>query len=168
MSERHELNAYDYVDHPYEEVRDALLANRALVLRHAMDAAVHRAEVFVAGPAKAAPLEVGASVRVDLLGIEAGEAPDGRPATKLELAWRALHNPAWFPAMRATLSLHALTEGETQLDFLGAYEPPPASPAAGAGTVDAHALHRIARESVAGFIRDVALHLHQMLSRDAA
>lgn len=166
MSERHELNAYDYVDHPYEEVRAALLANRALVLRHAIDAAVHRAEVFVADPAKAAPLEVGASVKVDLLGIEAGEAPDGRPATKLDLAWRALHNPAWFPAMRATLSVSALTPSETQLDFLGAYEPPP--DADSAGTVAAHALHRIARESVAGFIRDVALHLHQMLSRDAA
>ena len=40
------------------------------------------------------------------------------------LEWKAATMPRLFPLMKADLSIYPLTATETQLDFLGLYEPP--------------------------------------------
>jgi hypothetical protein len=46
------------------------------------------------------------------------------PATRLLLEWKAATMPRLFPLMKAELTIYPLTATETQLDFLGLYEPP--------------------------------------------
>ena len=69
--------------------------------------------------------------------------------------------PGLFPLMKAELSIYPLTANETQLDFLGHYEPP-------FGTLgkamNAIAGHRIAEVSVHRFLGDVARYLRQTLA----
>ena len=156
---RHELHAYDYVNHPYETVRDALLANPLSVFRHATATTEQRNEAGL--HAKAGPLEVGAEVDIDVLGIKADRAPNGRVATQLSIAWKAKRRPALFPTMRATISVYALTPTETQLELDGVYDPPLGVLGS---AIDAVAMHRIAEESVTGFIQDVATFLRGLLS----
>ena len=76
-----------------------------------------------------------------------------RPATRLLLEWEAATKPGLFPLMKAELSIYPLTPTETQLDFLGLYEPPfgPVGKA-----MNAIVGHRIAEVSVHRFISDVA------------
>jgi hypothetical protein len=75
--------------------------------------------------------------------------------------WEAASMPHLFPLMKAAISIYPLTARETQLDFLGLYEPP-------LGTlgkaINAIVGHRIAEASVHRFVEDVARHLRQQLS----
>ena len=149
---RHELHAYDYVNRPYDAVRLALLADPVGVFRRATTSTGQNPELH----AKAGPLDIAAEVAVDILEIEDTSAPDGKPATRLKLQWKATHNAGVFPTMQATLSLYALSPSETQLDFAGTYVPPLGVVGQ---AVDAIAMHRIAVESVHGFVRDIATFL---------
>ncbi|HWO24373.1 MAG TPA: hypothetical protein VNO30_36765 [Kofleriaceae bacterium] len=64
MSSRHELHAYDYVNHPYETVRDLLLASPLTVFRHATTAVALRNEATGAElHAKAGPLDIRQGLR---------------------------------------------------------------------------------------------------------
>jgi len=65
-----------------------------------------------------------------------------------------------FPLMNGELAIYPLTSTETQLDFLGFYEPPLG---AVGKAVNAVAGHRIAEVSVHRFIDDVAAYLRQSL-----
>ena len=162
MSSRHELHAYDYVNHPYKAVRDALLVSPLAIFRRATAAAAQRNEAAGAElHAKAGPLDLGAEVEIEVLTIEPGKSPDGHSAIKLAIEWKAAHRPGLFPKMRATLSVYPLTATETQLDLAGTYEPPMGVLGE---AVDAIAMHRIAKESVTGFVRDVAAFLRGWLA----
>jgi hypothetical protein len=161
-----EIRSYDYVNHPYEGVRDALKHDAPAVFQSATKAAADRAR------------SLGSELRVDVGGIALSadikiavnkieeRTFDGvsTPVTCLFLEWEAASMPRLFPLMRAELSLYALTSTETQLDFLGVYEPPfgPVGKA-----VNAIVAHRIAEASVQRFVADVAAHLRAALSAPA-
>jgi hypothetical protein len=167
MSKGREIRCYDYVNHPYEQVRDALTKDALAVFQSATKAAASRAE------------SVAAELRVDIGGIaveadikikvknieEKGAGGRSGPVTRLQLEWEAARNPRLFPFMQADLSVYPLTSTETQLDFSGIYEPP-------LGTlgkaVNAVAGHRIAEVSVHRFINDVAGYLRLNLARPTA
>jgi hypothetical protein len=164
MNKRREIRCYDYVNHPYEPVRDALTKDPLAVFQSATRAAASRARSI------ASELRVemgGISVQADItISIEkvdeqGSEAMAG-PVTRLHLDWQASKLPSLFPLMKAVLSIYPLTSTETQLDFSGFYEPP-------LGTVgkalNATVGHRIAEVSVHGFVRDLAESLRQTLPR---
>jgi hypothetical protein len=164
MSKGREIRCYDYVNHPYERVRDALSHDALVVFQSATKAAASRAQ------------SVAAELRVDIGGIaleadikihvknveEKGAEAMSTPVTRLRLEWEAAKMPRLFPFMKADLSIYPLTSTETQLDFSGVYEPP-LGPLGKA--MNAVAGHRIAEVSVHRFINDVAGYLRQTLAR---
>jgi hypothetical protein len=78
----------------------------------------------------------------------------GRPTTKLAFECRAKDHPEAFPIMMATLSTHALTPSETQLEVFGSYVP---------AIADRPVDKRIAEASVLAFVREVATCLREDL-----
>jgi len=161
-----QIHTYDYVNHPYESVRDALKHDATALFQAATTAAADRARslgselrVDVAG------IGVSADIKIAVNKIEE-KVFDGAsaPMTSLFLEWEAASMPRLFPLMKAELSLYALTPTETQLDFVGVYEPPfgPVGKA-----VNAIVAHRIAEASVQRFVADVAAHLRAALKTPA-
>jgi hypothetical protein len=140
MSNRRELQAYEYVNRPYDVVREALLADPAALLGKDVDLR-----------AIAGPFSIGAKVAIDIVGIDG--RTDFTPTTRLTIEWKAAQRPGLFPTMRGILSLYPLTPTETQLDFMGTYDPPLGVLG---DAVDAVAMHGIAKQSVDGFVRDLA------------
>lgn len=160
---RQEIRSYDYVNHPYAKVRDALVADAPGIFRAATRVAADRAH------------SVAAELRVTLAGVdvsadivcstgtieEAAGGPKGAPLTRIPISWEAARNPRFFPLMSSVLTIYPLTSTETQLDFLGRYDPP-------LGVVgeamDAIVGHRIAEASVHRFITDIARYLREHLA----
>jgi hypothetical protein len=162
MATGREIRCYDYVNHPYEQVRDALSKDALAVFQSATKAAASRART------------IASELRVDLggIGVEADiiisvkkveeHTPElGQPVTRLQLEWQAAKMPSLFPLMKAELSIYPLTASETQLDFSGLYEPPLG---AVGKALNAIVGHRIAEVSVHRFVSDVAGHLRQALA----
>lgn len=163
MSNGREIHCYDYVNHPYPQVRDALSKDALWVFQSATKAAASRAQ------------SIASELRVDLgaIGIEADihisvkniEVKDREgvsdPVTRLQLEWEAATMPRLFPLMRAELSIYPLTSTETQLDFKGLYEPPFGALGKAANAIVGH---RIAEASVERFVTDVAQYLRKNLS----
>jgi hypothetical protein len=162
MSKEREIRCYDYVNHPYDQVREALSRDPLAVFQSATKAAASRARTV----ASALRVEVGgigveADIKISVKDIE--ETVSGfmnSPTTRLHLAWEAANMAHLFPLMNAVLSVYPLTGTETQLDFLGLYQPPLG---AFGKAVDAVAGHRIAEVSVHRFVNDVAEHLRKAL-----
>jgi hypothetical protein len=156
------IRCYDYVNHPYERVRDALKQNALMVFQSATKTAASRAQ------------SVAAELRVDFAGIgvktdikiavksidERNAGSASNPTTKLTLEWEAAKLPRLFPLMKGELSVYPLTATETQLDFSGVYKPPfgPVGK-----TMNAIVGHRIAEVSVHRFVGEVAGYLRQAL-----
>ena len=163
MSTGREIRSYDYVNHPYERVRNALRQNALAVFQSATKAAASRAQSV------AAELHVdfgGIGVKTDIQIVVKGieeRVPDASStaATRLQLEWEAATMPRLFPLMKAELSIYPLTSTETQLDFSGIYEPPFG---AVGKTMNAIVGHRIAEVSVHRFVSDVAAYLRQVLA----
>lgn len=163
MSKGPEIRCYDYVNHPYERVRDVLAHDALAVFQSATKAAAERAE------------SVAAELRVDLGGIglqadikivvknieERGREALSGPETRLHLEWEAATMPRLFPFMEGELAIYPLTSTETQLDFSGVYEPP-LGPLG--KVMNSIAGHRIAEVSVHRFITDVASYLRHRLA----
>lgn len=162
MTKGREIRCYDYVNHRYERVREALNKDALAVFQAATKAATSRAH------------SVASQLRVDLGGIaveadikiavnrieeKPAEGSEG-PVTRLELEWEAAKMPRLFPLMKGQLAVYPLTATETQLDFWGVYEPP-LGPLGKA--MNAIAGHRIAEVSVHRFVNDVAEHLRKTL-----
>jgi hypothetical protein len=163
METSREIRSYDYVNHPYERVRDALKENSLAVFQSATKAAASRAQSVAAQlhvdfGGIGVKTDINISVRsveerlVDLVSV---------PVTRLRLEWEAATAPHLFPFMKAELSVYPLTSTETQLDFFGIYEPPFG---ALGKTMNAIAGHRIAEASVHRFVSDVASYLRQSLA----
>lgn len=158
-----EIRCYDYVNHSYERVRDALTKDAPAVFQSATKNAASRAQSV------AAELHVdfgGIGVKTDINIVvrdveEKPADPVWAPTTKLKLEWEAAMMPRLFPLMKGELAIYPLTLTETQLDFLGVYEPPFG---AVGKTMNAIAGHRIAEASVHRFVADVAEYLRQTLS----
>jgi hypothetical protein len=163
MSTGREIRSYDYVNHPYERVRDALRQNALTVFQSATKAAASRAQSV------AAELHVdfrGIAVKTDI-NISVGSIEEdiveatSTPTTRLLLEWEAATMPGLFPLMKGELSVYPLTSTETQLDFSGVYELPLG---AVGRTMNAIVGHRIAEVSVHRFVSDVAGYLRQALA----
>jgi hypothetical protein len=166
MSKGREIRCYDYVNHPYEQVREALSRDAPAVFQSATKAAASRAQT-VASELRVdlGGIAVEADIKISLKNIDEKESDaTSGPVTRLQLEWEAAKMPRLFPLMKANLSIYPLTSTETQLDFSGVYEPP-LGPLGKA--MNAIAGHRIAEVSVHRFINDVAGYLRHALARPA-
>jgi len=158
-----QIRCYDYVNRPYQRVRDALTQNALAIFQSATKNAASRAQSV------AAELHVdfgGIGVKTDIKIVVRGveeKAPDpmSTPTTILQLEWEAATMPRLFPLMNGDLSVYPLTSTETQLDFSGIYQPPFG---AVGKAMNAIAGHRIAEASVHRFVADVAEYLRQTLA----
>ena len=162
MSKGREIHCYDYVNHPYEQVRDALTKGALAVFQGATKAAASRAQSIASElRLDIGGIGIGADIRVSVqnIAVKDQEAMSA-PATRLQLEWEAATMPRLFPLMKAELSIYPLTATETQLDFKGFYEPP-LGPLG--KVVNAVVGHRIAEVSVHRFVSDVAGYLRQVL-----
>ena len=157
-----EIRCYDYVNHPYASVRDALKQNALTVFQSATRTAASR------GQTVAAELHVdfgGVGVKSDIkIAVKSVEerVPDASsiPTTRLLFEWESATMPRFFPLMKGGLSVYPLTSTETQLDFSGLYKPPFGTVGK---TMNAIVGHRIAEASVHRFVSDVAGYLRQTL-----
>ena len=163
MPEPRTIRRYDYVNHPYERVRDALRADAAAVFRAATSSASTRAgDIAAALRVNIAGLEIGKEIVIELGKIDEKRSPARRTMElRLELKWQAAKAPRLFPLMKAVLSVYALTATETQLDLLGHYRPPLGVLGK---AIDKIVGHRIAEASVHQFLGDVAAHLRRTIT----
>jgi hypothetical protein len=159
---RREIRSYDYVNHPYDRVREALHSDLTGVFHAATKAAASRAEsVATELRVSVGALEVGAEIAVSVGDVEETSVEPGYSAImRIPISWQAAERPQLFPLMKAELSVYPLTSTETQLDFKGEYEPPGGVLG---GAVDAVVGHRIAEASVHRLIADVAHYLRRSL-----
>jgi hypothetical protein len=162
LSTGREIRSYDYVNHPYVRVRDALRQNALTIFQSATKSAASRAQSVAAElHADFGALGVKTDIHISVKDIQE-ETGDGNatPSVRLLLEWEAASMPGLFPLMNGTLSAYPLTSTETQLDFHGEYEPPFG---AVGKTMNAIVGHRIAEVCVHRFVSDVASYLRQSL-----
>lgn len=163
MSTR-DVRNFDYVNHPYQRVRDVLAADAAAVFAAATRAAARRVQsvaselhVDVGG------IRVGTEVAISVGEVrEESSGPASSRVTRIALDWESAQHLRLFPLMTAQLAVYPLTPTETQLDFTGRYEPPLG---ALGGAIDAVVGHRIAEASVHQFVTEVAQYLRETLGR---
>jgi len=158
MTKSREIRCFDYVNHPYAQVRDALVANALEIFRSATRAAASRAHGVASQlRVEIGGIELGTDVEIDVREIEKqAAATTATPRTCLRLEWEAAQRPRLFPFMRAELAIYPLTPSETQLDFSGRYEPPLGLLGS---AMDSIVGHRIAEACVHQFVTDVAAYL---------
>lgn len=146
MGKGREIRCYDYVNHPYEQVRDALSKDPLRVFQSATNAAASRARSIASElRVEAGGIALQADINISIKKIdEKTSKTTGGPVTRLQLEWQAAKIPSLFPIMKAELLVYPLTRTETQLDFSGFYEPPFG---ALGKTVNAIIGHRIAEGS---------------------
>lgn len=160
MTKGRHIRCYDYVNHRYERVRDALTGDALSIFQQATNAAAHRASSVAAElHVDIAGLHIGSEIAIHLRGSH--EDPE-RPETRLLLEWESSQTPHLFPMMEAELAIYPLTSTETQLDFAGTYVPPLGVLGS---AINAMVGHRVADASVHRFITDVATFLRKELSR---
>jgi hypothetical protein len=161
MATGRQLRFYDYVNHPYEQVRDALKQNALAIFQTATKTAASRAESVASElHVDLAGIGVRADIKISVNDVEETNDPIVGSLTRLHLEWKAAKIPQLFPLMKGELALYALTKTETQLDFSGVYEPPFG---ALGKTMNAMAGHRIAEASVHRFVGDIAAYLRQAI-----
>lgn len=158
MTKSREIRCFDYVNHPYALVRDALVANTLEIFRSATRAAASRAQGVASQlRVEIGGIELGTDVEISVRQIE--ERPNeatSTPRTCLQLEWEAAKRPHLFPLMHAELAIYPLTPSETQLDLSGRYEPPLGVLGS---AVDSIVGHRVAEACVHQFVTDVAAYL---------
>lgn len=166
MTKGREIRFYDYVNHPYEQVRAALKEGALEVFQSATKAAASRARSVASGlHVNFAGIEVATDITISITKVQ--EQPGkvkAPPTTRLDLEWQATKSPNLFPFMRAELSIYPLTATETQLDLAGLYEPPLGVLG---GAIDVIVGHRIAEASVHHFVSDVAKYLRDTLTTES-
>ncbi|MEZ5426301.1 MAG: hypothetical protein R2747_08555 [Pyrinomonadaceae bacterium] len=164
MSKAKTLRVYDYVNHPYEAVRQVLSRDPETVFRNATKVAAQRAKTVASElHVNIGGIEIGADIAISVKSVEDQPKKIMMPEmTCLELEWKASQMPGLFPLMKAELSIYPLTSTETQLDLLGNYEVPFGVLGS---AVNAVVGHRIAEASVHQFIKDVAVYLRKELEK---
>lgn len=158
MSMSKTIRVYDYVNHPYSEVREQLISGSPNIFRDATRSAAGRAK-SVASELRVsfAGVEVGADISISVTHItEHKPSVVSGQVTQINLEWEASKLPRLFPFMKASLSIYALTATETQLDLSGNYEPPFGLLGS---AIDGVIGHRIAEASVHQFIADLSAYL---------
>ena len=165
MAQPHELRCYDYVNHPYAAVRDALRGDLGGIFERATMGAAGRAQALAATlKIEVGALEIGTDVAIEVLSVEEREeGPGGRtPTTFIALRWKAARAPALFPSMDAKLIVYPLSRNETQLELHGLYSPPLGTVGSALNSLVGH---RVADASVHRFVTDVASLLRSELGR---
>src|ERR1700693_4654997 len=120
MSKGREIRCYDYVNHPYEQVRDALRQDAITVFQSATKAAASRAQSIASElHVDVGGIGVKSDIRISVKNVEEKVFGMSTPATRLLLEWEAATMPRLFPFMKAELSIYPLTATETQLDLWG-------------------------------------------------
>jgi hypothetical protein len=163
MSSGREIRSYDYVNRPYERVRDTLRQDALMVFQSATKGAASRAQSVAAElHVEFGGIGVKTDINICVKDIEEKIVDaTSSPTMLLRLEWEASTLPRLFPLMRGELSVYPLTATETQLDFSGVYEPPFG---ALGKTMNAIVGHRIAEVSVHRFVSDVAGYLREGLA----
>jgi hypothetical protein len=162
MSKGREIRCYDYVNHPYAQVRDALKKDALAVFQSATKAAASRAQSVAAElHVDAGGIGIKTDISISIKNVEEKADAVSAPVTRLLLEWEATTMPGLFPLMKGELAIYPLTPTETQLDFSGEYEPPLG---AVGKVLNAVAGYRIAEVSVHRFINDVAGYLRDTLA----
>jgi hypothetical protein len=161
MSDPRELHCYQYVNVPYETVRDALQRDALGIFQRATASATSRAEELAATlRVGVGALEIGADVKIAVRAVNEKVSALGDRRTDLEIAWTAAKAAGLFPYMEATLSVYPLSSRESQIDLYGRYRPPLGV----VGTaLDAMVGHRIAEASVLRFVQDIAARVNAEL-----
>ena len=120
------IRVYDYINHPYEKVRQKLSAEALEVFRSATKVAALRAKSVASElHVNFAGIEVGTDISISIKSVEdEPKTVSSPPLTRIRLEWESAKLPRLFPFMRAELSVYPLTATETQLDLSGHYEPP--------------------------------------------
>lgn len=161
MSKRKELRCFDYVNRPYPQVGDALSSGALRIFERATRSAADRANDLGAElRVRIGALELAADIEITATEVAGQRSPANQPATRIDLTWKSKRSPGLFPAMTGSLLAYALAPRETQLEFVGSYDPPLGVLG---DAIDAIALHRIAEESVQRFIHSVGAYLRTEL-----
>lgn len=164
MAKGRDFRAFDYVNQPYERVRDAVRADAHEIFRKATRAADSRAQDVASGlHVNVGGIEIGAEIEITVKEVEEkdreGHLSDLKTTMRLE--WEAARNPRLFPEMEGEIAIYPLTATETQIEFAGRYEPP-LGPLGGA--IDRVVGHRIAEATIHRFVTDVADYLRRTLA----
>ena len=162
MSKGRQIRVFDYVNQPYEKVRDALMTGAGPALARATTGAAARAELVASQlHVTVGALEVATDIEIKVHKVEETPA-SGRKSgvTRIMFEWKAKQSPGLFPLMHAEIAAYPLTGSETQLDFSGEYEVPLGILGKG---VDAVVGNRIADASIHRFVTEVAEHLRGAL-----
>jgi hypothetical protein len=166
MSEPRKLRSYQYVNRPYERVRELLHREPLKLLQRATTSAAARASTLMANlRLQVAGFEIGVDVRVLVRRVrDERAAPGNVPVTLVELSWEAVHMPAIFPSMLAEVSAQPLSPSETQIEIEGSYWPPLGVLG---NAVDAAVGHRIAEATVHRLLMDLVEQLRDELAETA-
>ncbi len=155
-----EIRHYAYVERPFDDVWALLARAPEQVLG---------GETDEAGPPEAslhatrAGLELSRDVRLHFGGLVCGEQ-----RARLSLRWEDVHHPRLFPVLEAVLELAPLRSGRrqiTQIGVVGRYRPPLGAVGALADRLGGEA---VAAESVARFVKELALKLEGLIAEPAA
>jgi hypothetical protein len=104
-STKREIPCYDYVNHPYERVRDALRQDTLSVFQAATKSAVSRARSVAAElGVEVGGVAIKADIKVRVKSIEEKVDAIPAPTTRLQVEWEAASMPGLFPVMDAELS----------------------------------------------------------------
>ena len=162
MGAKKSVRSYDYVNHPYETVKDIITGDALGIFQEATKSAAARAQDVAAElHVNVAGLELGKEVIIKLHDTdERPRQPGSPPRTTIGLSWGAAKNTGLFPMMDGHLHIYPLSATETQLDFSGEYEVPLGVVG---GLVDAVVGHGIAEASVLRFVKDIATHLRSTI-----
>lgn len=156
------IRVFDYVNHPYDRVRDVLKTSALPVFSRATRGASARAETVASQlHVTVAGIDVGKEIEIKVTKVE--ETPKvGKkgPGIRVVFEWKAKQAPKLFPLMKASLEAYPLTATETQLDFAGTYKPPLGIVGS---ALNAVALNRVAEASIHRFVSEVAEYLRTTL-----
>lgn len=157
MSKR-PVRAFDYVNHPYEPVRDALKKDAAGIFQKATKVAEERSGELVASlSVDVSGIQLSKDVQIKVIGVHEDGERFSR-VTHVELQWQAADSPGLFPLMKADLKIYPLSTTETQIELAGEYQPPLGKLG---GAIDAVVGHRLAEASVHRFVHAVVEHLRR-------
>ena len=165
MRDGRPIRCYGHVKHPYQAVRDALVADALGVFQRATNTAAARTDALgIELHVRVGLIEVGAAIAIHVRGIEEQIDRFDTPSTRIQLEWKAARRPGLFPSMRATLTVTPESADEVQLDLEGRYVPPLGLVGSAA---DSLMLHRLAEAAVGHFIGEVADRLRHELEAPA-
>src|SRR5688572_25569539 len=117
MSKGRQLRYFDYVNQPYEKVRELLTNNAVPVFSRATTGASARADAVASQlHVNVGAIKVAADIEITLHAV--GDIPGAgkrAPGTRIEFEWKAKEAARLFPIMHAALDIYPLTPSETQL-----------------------------------------------------